>query len=124
MARPFKWKTKEELEKIIKEYFENTEPNKITLTGLCIALETNKQTLANYQEKDEFRHLIEMAKLHVEHSYELSLRKNGRSGDIFALKNFGWKDKMEVQNDVTLINKRIKDLLDDDDLDNIENEIQ
>jgi hypothetical protein len=40
--------------------------------------------------------LINHAKLRIENSYELSLRKNGRSGDIFALKNFGWSDKKVV----------------------------
>ena len=27
--------------------------------------------------------------------YEKSLRKDGKTGDIFALKNFGWRDKQE-----------------------------
>jgi len=32
----------------------------------------------------------------VESSYELDLKKHGRSGTIFALKNFDWKDKNET----------------------------
>lgn len=61
-----------------------------------MALGTNKQTLANYQKKPEYVDLINHAKLRIENSYELSLRKNGRSADIFALKNFGWSDKKVV----------------------------
>ena len=38
----------------------------------------------------------------VENSYEMSLRENGRTGDIFALKNFGWRDKMEVENNAEI----------------------
>jgi hypothetical protein len=45
--------------------------------------------------------MLEMAKMKIEHAYEKSLRKNGRSGDIFALKNFGWTDRMDVAADVT-----------------------
>lgn len=96
MGRPFKWESPEEIEQIIDDYFNNTDFEQITLSGLCLALETNKQTLANYQERAEFKHLINMAKVRIENAYELSLRKNGRSGDIFALKNFGWTDKQEV----------------------------
>jgi len=29
-------------------------------------------------------------------SYELDLKKHGRTGTIFALKNLDWKDKSEV----------------------------
>lgn len=94
---PRKWKNPEELKELIDRYFETTKLEEITLTGLCLALDTNKQTIANYQEKEDFKHMIQMAKLRIENAYEQSLRKNGRSGDIFALKNFGWSDKQEVE---------------------------
>ena len=32
----------------------------------------------------------------VEHSYEIDLKEKGNTGTIFALKNFDWKDKQEV----------------------------
>ena len=32
----------------------------------------------------------------IENSYELDLKKHGRTGTIFALKNFDWKDKQET----------------------------
>ena len=97
MGRPFLWEKPEDIENIIHKYFEETPDDEITLTGLCLALNTNKQTIANYQEKPEFKHLLEMSKLRIENAYEKSLRKNGRSGDIFALKNFGWTDRQEVE---------------------------
>jgi hypothetical protein len=96
MTMPFKWNSPEEIAGIIEEYFKTTPDEQITLTGLCIALDSNKQTLANYQVKSEFKHIIDMAKLRIENAYERSLRKNGRSGDIFALKNFGWKDQHDI----------------------------
>lgn len=97
MGRPVLWTSPDEIEGIINDYFDNTEPEEITLSGLCLALQIHKQTLYNYQEKPEFKHLIEMARLRIENAYEKSLRKYGRSGDIFALKNFGWSDKQEVE---------------------------
>jgi hypothetical protein len=85
-----------ELEQKLNDYFQETSNEELTLSGLVLALGTNKQTLANYQKKPEYVDLINHAKLRIENSYELSLRKNGRSADIFALKNFGWSDKKVV----------------------------
>jgi hypothetical protein len=50
-----------------------------------------------YENKDEFRDTIKKAKQKVENSYELRLIKNGRAGEIFALKNFGWTDRQETE---------------------------
>jgi len=97
---PLKWESPEQIRDIIDNYFEETPAEEITLTGLCLALDTNKQTIANYQEKPEFKHMLEMAKMKIEHAYEKSLRKTGRSGDIFALKNFGWTDRMDLSADL------------------------
>lgn len=94
---PNKWNNPQEMEPKIKKYFDETPIDEITLTGLCIALDTNKQTLSDYQKKEDFKHLITMAKVKIENAYELSLRKHGRSGDIFALKNFGWSDRQELE---------------------------
>lgn len=94
-GRPVKYDNSEILENKINEYFESTKEEEITITGLCLYLKINKDTFYEYAKKPEFRDIINMARLMVEHSYELSLRKNGRTGDIFALKNFGWRDKQE-----------------------------
>ena len=98
-GRPVKYQSSELLEKKISEYFENTKEDEITISGLCLYLKINKDTFYEYAKKPEFKEIISMARLMVEHSYELSLRKNGRTGDIFALKNFGWKDKQEEDGD-------------------------
>lgn len=101
-GHPLKWEEPEELEVLINEYFKDRKPEDITLTGLCLALDSNKVTLAQYQKRPKYKHLVEMAKLRIENAYEISLRKTGRSGDIFALKNFGWSDNRQVEvKDVT-----------------------
>ena len=54
MARPLKFKTPEELEKRIEEYFEYAKDNKEvpTVSGLAWFLGTNRQCLLRYQEED------------------------------------------------------------------------
>lgn len=97
VGRPAKYTDEKQLEKKINEYFEKVNENEITITGLCLYLGINKDTLYEYAKKDEFKDIINNARLIVENSYEISLRKTGRTGDIFALKNFGWKDQQEIK---------------------------
>lgn len=96
-GRPLKWKTPEEIQVLIDAYFETTPEEEVTITGLAIALDTTRETLMDYEHRDEFTDTIKKAKIKVQHAYEKDLRRKGRSGDIFALKNFGWKDKQEVE---------------------------
>jgi hypothetical protein len=99
LGRPLKFSSVEEMEKAASAYFEATPKEEWTITGLALALDTSRKVLVEYEERDEFSNAIKKMKTMVENSYELSLRKSGRSGDIFGLKNFGWKDKNET--DVT-----------------------
>jgi hypothetical protein len=97
IGRPLKIETPEQMKKILNEYFETTEENKLTITGLCLALGLDKSTFYDYEKREEFKEIVRQARLIVENSYEISLRENGRTGDIFALKNFGWRDKVEYE---------------------------
>lgn len=98
IGRPLKIESPEQMEKILNEYFSTTEENKLTITGLCLALDIDKSTFYDYEKREEYKNIVRKARMIVENSYEMSLRENGRTGDIFALKNFGWRDKMEVEN--------------------------
>lgn len=102
-GRPPKWKSPEELQVLIDKYFLDCEANNepLTITGLAMALDTYRETLMNYQEKDEFMDTIKKAKQRIENAYEQRLIKYGRSGDIFALKNFNWTDKQEIEANVS-----------------------
>jgi len=95
-GRPLKFKTVKELEDKINDYFNTVPIAEWTITGLALALDTYRQTLLNYEEKDEYLDTIKKAKQMVENSYEIDLKKHGRTGTIFALKNFDWKDKNET----------------------------
>lgn len=108
VGRPLKFETVEDLQKQIDDYFDNTPFEEWTVTGLALALDTYRDVLIDYQngkydtdEENEakYSNAIKKAKLKVEHSYERDLKKYGRSGTIFALKNFNWKDRQET--DVT-----------------------
>jgi len=95
-GRPLKFKNVKELEDKIAEYFRITPDKEQIITGLAVYLDTSRETLINYQNRERFYYAINRAKDRIQASYERSLRNRGNSGDIFALKNFGWTDKQET----------------------------
>lgn len=95
-GRPLIFENKEALDKAIDGYFDNTPKDEWTWTGLALYLNTSRQTLINYKERPEFFDSIKKGLERVENGYEIDLKKSGRSGTIFALKNFDWKDKNET----------------------------
>lgn len=111
-GRPLKFNSVEELKHLIDLYFFECDETKTayTITGLALALNTCRQTLLDYEKRDEFLDTIKNAKLRVENDYELSLRARGSAGDIFGLKNFGWKDKQEVAQSNRYVDKDGEDL--------------
>ena len=88
-GRPLKFKNEEDLAKRITAYFKKTKQGEWTIKGLALALDTSRETLMNYEAREEFFDTIKKAKTMVEMAYELSLRKHGRSGDIFGLRILG-----------------------------------
>jgi len=109
-GRPPFFKTKEELQTAIDNYFES-EANKrtihlkdgssydipiYTICGLALHLGfSTRQSLLDYAEKIEFVDVIKNAKTRIEMTYEEGLHFGECAGKIFALKNMGWKDKIE-----------------------------
>ena len=114
-TKPLKFKSAEELQQKIDKYFEETPKDEWTITGLAMALDTSRKVLCEYEEKDEYSNTVKKAKLKVENGYEIDLKKHGRTGTIFALKNFDWKDKNET--DINLRTpKPLDDVSEDDSL--------
>lgn len=124
---PALFKTNDDLKKSVNEYFiwingdfdmvtkydaeENEyqekvytrEPEPPTITGLALYLGfESRQSLYDYEKKGEFSYTIKNARLRVENGYEKALHGRNATGAIFALKNFGWKDKTEVDTNLTL----------------------
>lgn len=95
-GRPLKFKNAKEIEDKADIYFDDTPEKEWTITGLALALDTDRITLIRYGKKTRFSNTIKRIKAKVECSYEKSLRIKGTAGDIFALKNFGWTDKQDI----------------------------
>ena len=126
-GRPLKFKTPEELEKRIEEYFLMCDENNYipTISGLAWYLDTTRKTLLEYENSEEnnclknvpddvkegFVNTIKRAKARIEMEYEQALfKKNSAVGAIFTLKNnYGWVDKQEVEQ----TNKTIEVTLED-----------
>jgi hypothetical protein len=97
-GRPPKYKTAEELQEAIDKYWGTLDKNKPTITGLALALGfESRQSFYRYEQDGEFSYTIKKARLRVEAVYEANLHEGAAAGSIFALKNFGWSDKQEIE---------------------------
>lgn len=117
LGRPLLLTDAKEVKAKMDAYFEETPKEDWTITGLALSLNTSRRTLLNYDKREgseDLSDLIDWARDKVENSYELDLKRHGRTGTIFALKNFDWKDKTEVENRNFNLNKEIKDMSDDE----------
>lgn len=110
-GRPPKFETAEELEDQVKAYFESLKytsedvemMHPATITGLAYHLGfCSRQSFYDYENNGEFSYTIKRSRLFIESRYELGLQGRSATGCIFALKNFGWKDKTEVENNVRI----------------------
>jgi hypothetical protein len=113
-GRPPLFATAEDLQEKISEYFaigvkKRTvlvgPPNKRTtieievptITGLCYFLGfESRQSFYDYEEREGFSYTVKRSRLFIEKEYEEQLQTGNVTGAIFALKNFGWKDKAEI----------------------------
>ena len=120
MARPLKYKTVDELQAAIDEYFKACEGRPLlddkgqpvllkgllvmldacppTVTGLALSLGfAGRQALLNYQGRKQFKDAITRAKSRCEAYAEGRLfDRDGTHGAQFSLRcNFGWSDKAE-----------------------------
>lgn len=101
MARPSTWEDPEAFANKVEEYF-STEKQP-TWSGLALYLGfESRQSLEDYKKKEGFSYPIKKALLRIEQIYESNLFKGNPTGSIFALKNFGWRDKQEIDQNTTL----------------------
>jgi hypothetical protein len=103
-GRPLKFSSPIELEEKINQYFKECkeEGRRPFITELAVYLDTSRQTLCNYEERDEYFDAIKRAKERCEMELERNLieGKVNPTGSIFNLKNnYGWKDKTEVESE-------------------------
>lgn len=127
VGRPPLYKTPEDMQKIIDEYFDWCDnrskkiyddkkgielqiswPAPYTMSGLGRRLEMSRETLSNYKDKTEFLDTIMRARAKVEEDIEIRLMETrNEKGAIFNLgNNFGWKNKNET--DITSKGEKIE----------------
>lgn len=119
VGRPPFYKTPEELQEKIDLYFKNLpmatkyfamgqeiQVPCPTITGLTLFLGfCDRQSFYAYEEnKPEFSYTLKKARTFIEKHYEEMLQNGNTTGAIFALKNFNWKDKQEVDQNNTNLN--------------------
>jgi hypothetical protein len=115
-GRPLQYKTVEELQSAIDDYFDYcdnrikqihtkegetvaiTHPAPYTMSGLARRLGLSRQALSEYSHREQFGDAIKAAREKVQEDIETRLMEtSNQSGAIFNLKNnFGWKDKTET----------------------------
>lgn len=99
-GRPAKFDNAEDLQKKVDEYFiwAKEQNNGLkTITGLALFLGfESRQSIYDYEKDGTFSYIIKNARLRVEEGYEERLHTGVPTGAIFALKNMGWKDKVET----------------------------
>lgn len=95
-GRPPIFEDKEALRIAIQGYFDHclAEGEKVTITGLTLFIGfESRSSLDDYCRRNkEYSYIIKRAKLAVENSYEM----HGETIDVFALKNMGWSDKLNL----------------------------
>lgn len=107
LGRPPIWDDPEAFDAAVEEYFNKKEITH-TWTGLALHLGfESRQSLEDYKAKPEFSYPIKKALLRIEAIYEQALFYKNAAGPIFALKNFGWRDKQEVEQSATIKDERI-----------------
>ena len=110
-----KYKTAEELQNTIEEYFLlcNQGDRPYTISGLALYLGLSTETLRQYEKKygnTEYAEIIKVAKQRVEEYAERSLYDSRKSsGAKFVLENnFKWANKNEV---TETVNIKLEDVL-------------
>jgi DNA-packaging protein gp3 len=77
-------------------------PESPAITGLALFLGfESRQSVYDYEKNGLFSYTIKRNRLKVEHEYEKALLSRNSTGAIFALKNFGWSDKQEIDHKST-----------------------
>ena len=102
VGAPLKY-TPEQLQALIDAYFLACDsadpPEPYTVGGLCLACNTYRKLMDDYEDRPEFSYMIKTAKLKVAVGYEKNLHGSACTGSMFALKSIDqdhWRDRQEV----------------------------
>lgn len=99
MGRPRAIESPERFDELVAEYIADAKTNSmpLTLTGMILHLGLcSRASLDEYKNYDGFSNSVKKAKLLIENGYENKLHTTTPTGPIFALKNFGWADRQDL----------------------------
>lgn len=117
-GRPAIFKDPKELEEKIAAYFAMCERDgrPETFAGLGVWLDVDRKTVYNYAKKDEFFHTMKKARNYILAKLEEKMASEGRAGQIFLAKNYGYTDRqeMELTGSVTVKSEMIEKYLKDE----------
>ena len=99
-GRPRKIADPEEMNRLVDAYIEDrkTAGQPITRTGLILAVGlASDEGWDGYCKRPEFDEAIKRARRLIEEVYEARLHGKDCVGAIFALKNMGWSDRLDIE---------------------------
>lgn len=110
-GRPPIYENADEMEAVIADYFTQFEDiselkplnarygeQRPTITGLVLFLGfCSRQSFYDYEKDAVFSYTVKSARARIENIYEQMLSSKHSTGAIFALKNFDWTDKQEIE---------------------------
>lgn len=131
-GRPLLYQSKEELQQEIDKYFdeckhhkttiitksgesiETEEPLIPTIAGLAYHLGVDRQTIYNYEKRDEFFDTIKKNRDYIIAQMESSLMNSDGNvtGKIFLAKNYGYTDKQEIEHSIKDYSKQAEKVRD------------
>lgn len=107
-GRPPIWTDPQAFAESVEKYFMDEKTP--TWTGLALHLGfCSRDSLNDYKKKEGFSDPIKKALLRIEQKYEKGLSERNPAGSIFALKNFGWKDKHDITNETIIRHLTVSD---------------
>jgi hypothetical protein len=113
-GQPPIFETPEELWNKALEYIESKISSKgthATISGLSFHLGfASRQSFYDYEDRQEFSYTIKRLRTFIESCYENNLYSGAPAGAIFALKNMGWKDRVDT--DLTTGGEKINNKID------------
>ena len=98
-GRPRAFKSVEDLEQKFETYkdYLKTNDKPPTIAGLAYYLGCDRQTIYNYEAKDEFFCTIKRFREWVMMNIEENCIIRGNGGTVFIAKNYGYTDKQEIE---------------------------
>ena len=119
-GRPLKFESKEELENKINEYFSHCDKVKkpYTIAGMAIYIGCSRDTIYEYEKNkdriEEYSDTIKKARDKILAYLEEKLMMEGKPGQIFIAKNYGYTDKQEIESSNTNLNTDLTSLSPDE----------